>query len=105
MFKVAVLGDIDSIYGFSALGLEVFGVSDENSAKKAFSKLTSGDYAVIYITEACGEFLTEEIEKTAENTTPAVILIPGIKGNTGKGIENVRNSVIKAVGSDIIFNN
>lgn len=105
MFKVAVLGDIDSIYGFSALGLEVFGVSDEETAKKAFSKLISGDYAVIYITEACAEFLSEEIEKTAENTTPAVILIPGIKGNTGKGIENVRNSVIKAVGSDIIFNN
>lgn len=105
MFKVAVLGDIDSIYGFSALGLEVFGASDEETAKKAFSKLASGEYAVIYITEACAEFLQEEIEKTADSTTPAVILIPGIKGNTGKGIENVRNSVIKAVGSDIIFNN
>lgn len=32
-----------------------------------------------------------------------MILIPGVSGNTGLGIQNVRSSVEKAVGSDIIF--
>ena len=64
-----------------------------------------GGFAVIYMTEACALMLEDEIEKTSEQITPAVILIPGISGNTGKGIEGVRNSVLKAVGSDIIFNN
>lgn len=103
MYKAAVMGDYDSIYGFSALGLEVYGVGGEENAKSIFKRLSSGGYAVIYMTEACGEMLSEELEKLSGNIFPAVILIPGISGNTGKGIEGVRASVIKAVGSDIIF--
>lgn len=37
--------------------------------------------------------------------TPAIILIPGVSGNTGKGIESVKKSVEQAVGSDILFSN
>ena len=36
---------------------------------------------------------------------PAIIQIPGISGNTGAGIENVKKSVETAVGSDILFSN
>ena len=50
------------------------------------------------------QLLEEEIEKVRENLVPAVILIPGISGNTGKGIMSVKKSVEQAVGSDIIFN-
>ena len=35
--------------------------------------------------------------------SPAVILIPGISGNTGDGLNAVKKSVEQAVGSDIIF--
>ena len=52
MYKVAVVGDYDSIYGFAALGLETFPVSDVNETEKVFLELASGSYAVIYITEA-----------------------------------------------------
>ena len=38
-----------------------------------------------------------------ESLLPAVILIPGVSGNTGKGIEGVKKSVEQAVGSDILF--
>ena len=37
--------------------------------------------------------------------TPAVIAIPGVKGNTGIGISGVKKSVEQAVGSDILFSN
>ena len=104
MYKAAVMGDYDSIYGFAALGLEVFGVKNEENAKSVFKNLVNGGYAVVYMTESCGAMLEEEIEKVAEAQVPAVILIPGISGNTGKGLEGVRTSVLKAVGSDIIFN-
>ena len=36
---------------------------------------------------------------------PSIILIPGISGNTGKGVEGVKKSVEQAVGSDILFSN
>lgn len=105
MYSIAVMGDRDSIYGFAALGLETFPYyGDEQSAVKQLKRLCGGKYAVIYITEALAEILEPEIEKIRENPLPAVILIPGASGNTGKGMQSVKNSVEQAVGSDIIFN-
>lgn len=103
MYKAAVMGDMDSIYGFSGLGLEIFPAETKEDAEKIFKKIAALDYAVIYITELCASLIEEEIEKVAENLLPAVILIPGVKGNTGNGLSAVKKSVEQAVGSDILF--
>lgn len=103
MYKVAVLGDRDSIYGFAALGLDVFYADNQQKGREIFKQLTSGDtYTIIYITEQLAADLTEEIEKFSFKPTPAIILIPGVKGNTGQGVASVKKSVEKAVGSDIL---
>ena len=90
MYKVAVVGDYDSIYGFAALGLETFPVSDVKETE-------------IYITEAAAAGIETAIDRYREQPLPSVILIPGISGNTGKGVESVKHSVEQAVGSDILF--
>jgi V/A-type H+-transporting ATPase subunit F len=105
MYKIAVLGDRDSIYGFAALGLDTYPVSDTEEAAKLLKKLAEGKYAVIYITEALQAQLESEIDKYLADLVPAIIPIPGVSGNTGKGMRNVKKSVERAVGSDIIFNN
>ncbi|MBE6794189.1 MAG: V-type ATP synthase subunit F [Ruminococcaceae bacterium] len=104
MYRVAVIGDKESIYGFAALGLDVHFISQSEDPVPVFRKLTQGEYAVIYITEQLASVLSEEISKFSYKTTPAIIQIPGVVGNTGAGIADVRKSVEKAVGSDIIFN-
>ena len=103
MYKIAVIGDYDSIYGFAALGLDIFPVSGPEEAKSKFQQLAGGTYAVIYITEALAAQLEQEIEKYREEILPAIIQIPGVSGNTGAGILEVKKSVEKAVGSDILF--
>ncbi len=103
MYRIAVLGDYDSIYGFATLGLDTFSVADPVEAAKKLHQLAAGEYAVIYITECLAAEIDHEIEKLREQVLPAVILIPGVSGNTGKGIESVRKSVEQAVGSDILF--
>lgn len=104
MYKgVAVLGERDSVYGFSAMGLSAFSVEDVDDAKTKFRQLCRGDYAIIYVTEGIAQNINEEIEKTKDLIYPAVILIPGTFGNTGKGKLNVHKTVEKAVGSDILF--
>lgn len=105
MYKIAVIGDYDSIYGFAALGLDTFPVSNEEEAEKEFTALIAGNYAVIYITEAVANQIGHSIEKCRDRLIPSVILIPGISGNTGKGVEGVKKSVEQAVGSDILFSN
>ena len=69
-------------------------------------KLISGPEGIFICNECvelCAELIEEEIEKVAENPLPAVILIPGVSGNTGKGLSAVKKSVEQAVGSDILF--
>ncbi|HIV85622.1 MAG TPA: V-type ATP synthase subunit F [Candidatus Monoglobus merdigallinarum] len=105
MYNIAVVGDRDSVMGFGALGLKTFFVEDRAQCRRVFKHLTeAGNYAVIYITEAAAEFVPDEIESCEDRMIPAVILIPGVSGNTGSGIKGVKNAVEKAVGSDIIFN-
>lgn len=106
MYRIAAIGDKDSIYGFAALGLDVV-FTDENdvNAAKKFRKLAEGEYAVIYITEPLAQRLEKEIAGYRECQIPAIIPIPGTVGNTGAGIASVKKSVEQAVGSDILFSN
>ena len=103
MRKVAVMGDYDSIYGFSALGIDIYPVKEKDEAKATLKKLVVGDYAIIYVVESVAKDLTEEIDKHKESISPAIIQIPGISGNTGAGVTQVKSFVEQAVGSDILF--
>jgi len=102
MYKIAAMGDRDSVTGLSALGLEIFPMEDARQAARQIKQLAGGGYAVIYITEALAAKIPEEIDRYRYARVPAVILIPGARGNTGAGLANVRISVEKAVGTDIL---
>ena len=52
MLKVAVMGDYDSIYGFQALGLDIYPVDEKAKAEAILKKLANGNYPIIYITES-----------------------------------------------------
>ena len=103
MYKIAVMGDQDSIYGFAALGLEPFSVTDPQEAERTLRDLAQGEYAVIYITEALAAQIEPAIDRYRSAGLPAIILIPGASGNSGRGMTAVKKSVEQAVGSDIIF--
>ena len=51
MYKIAVLGDYDSIYGFATIGLDTFPVTDTENAAKQLHTLAANNYSVIYVTE------------------------------------------------------
>jgi V/A-type H+-transporting ATPase subunit F len=98
------MGDRDSIYGFAALGLDVYPTDDAAQAAKKLRRLAENGYAVIYMTESLAAALEPEVDRYRSQRTPAIIPIPGVSGNTGAGMAHVRKSVEQAVGSDIIFN-
>ena len=103
MYKIAVIGGYDSIYGFATLGLSICPVKTRDEAREKLRQLADGQYGIIYITEAVAAELEEEIEEYREKTLPAIIRIPGVSGNTGAGVEGVKKTVEQAVGSDILF--
>ena len=103
MYKIAIMGESDSIYGVATLGLDTYPVDNPESAQKTLRNLAESDYAVVYITENTASGIQNEIDRYSEEKLPAIILLPGVAGNTGDGVRNVSKSVEQAVGSDIIF--
>ncbi|MCD7774985.1 MAG: V-type ATP synthase subunit F [Clostridiales bacterium] len=102
MYKIAVMGDKDSIFGFASVGLSIFPVTEPDETEKTLRRLINEDYAVIFITEKAASGISAEIDKYKSRPLPAIIPIPGVTGNTGIGMSNVSKSVEQAVGSDIL---
>lgn len=102
MYRVAVLGDRDSIYGFASLGLDIYPAETAEEGARCLRRLAEGDYAVIYITEDLASRIEAEMDYWKSRPLPAIIPIPGVSGNTGIGMKMVKKSVEQAVGADII---
>ena len=102
MYKIAAMGDRNSIYGFVSLGISIFPTDDSTQEIKTLRKISESGYAVIFITEALASQIQTEIERYKDEPLPAIIPIPGISGNTGIGMKQVSQFVERAVGSDIV---
>ena len=102
MYKIAVLGDKDSVLGFRALGLDVFSAESAEQARPILHRLAREGYAIIYLTEQLATGLGAEMARYKDELTPAIILIPGKEGSLGIGMENIKTAVERAVGADIL---
>lgn len=103
MYKTAVIGDRASVMGFMAAGFTVVEANDAQEAAKALRRLAGSDeYAVIFITEDLAAQITQETDRYRSMPIPAVIAIPGKTGSSGFGLENIKKSVERAVGADIL---
>ena len=101
--KIAVVGDRESVLGFRSVGFDVFAVTEPKQAADVIKKLAEEEYGIIFVTE---HSLTGEeavLERYKDSRIPAIIPIPGKDGSTGLGLANVRKSVERAVGADILF--
>ena len=102
MYKIAVIGDKDSVLAFRALGVHVFTAIEGNDARRIIDKLAKEGYGIIYITEQLATDIPETIQRYNNEVIPAVILIPSNRGSLNIGLENINKNVEKAVGSNIL---
>lgn len=102
MYKIAVIGDKDSVLAFRALGVHVFTAIEGNDARRIIDKLAKEGYGIIYITEQLAKDISETIQRYNNEVIPAVILIPSNRGSLNIGLENINKNVEKAVGSNIL---
>ncbi len=103
-YKIAVIGDKNSVNGFKALGLDVFSAESSEEAKGMLHRLAkeSDLYAIIYITEELAQGMMDEINRHKDDVVPAVILIPSRNGSLGLGMSALSSAVERAVGSGIL---
>ena len=102
MYRVAVIGDKDSVLAFKALGVEVYTVIDGEEASEKIKDLAKEEVGVIFITEKLAQQIPSTIDKYRDQMTPAIILIPGNTGSMGIGLADINKSVEKAVGANIL---
>lgn len=102
MYKVAVVGEKDSVLPFKALGMDVYPVLDENESRNTIDSLAGKGYAVIFLTEGMAAKIPETVERYDNKVLPAIILIPGNYGTLNIGLERINRNVEKAVGVNIL---
>lgn len=103
MYKIGIIGEGDSVLGFLTAGFSVFPVTCPEQAAQTLHTLAKENYAIIFITEDLADGIGTDIERYRALAMPAVVLIPSKDGTAGVGMTNIRNSVIRAVGADILF--
>ena len=102
MYKIAVMGDSESVLGFKALGLDVYPIEDVETAKTTLRTLAKENCAILYITEQLGSQMQDELDLYKDARTPSIILIPGKEGSLGIGQDNITKAVTRAIGADIL---
>ena len=102
VWRIAVIGDWESVMGFQALGLDTYPVTSPEEAREKIRELAKSDCAVIYLTERLAVALPDVVSRYKDEMRPAIILIPGREGSLGVGKENIQRAIERAVGADIL---
>ena len=101
-YRIAVIGDWQSVMGFRALGLDTYPVNGPEEARETIRELAKTDCAVIYLTETLAKDLGDVLDRYTDAVQPAIILIPGREGSLGIGKANIQRAIERAVGADIL---
>ena len=101
MYKIAIIGDRDSVLGYKAIGFDVFVETSFQKASKLLNDLATQDYAVIFIIEDLYEKMKTVTDKYMYSGLPAIIPLPGKKGADGSGMAAIKRAVERAIGADI----
>ena len=101
-YRIAVIGDWESVMGFRALGLDTYPVNSPEEAREKVRQLAKTDCAVIYLTETLAKNMEDVLARYKDELRPAMILIPGREGSLGIGRDSIQRSIERAVGADIL---
>ena len=79
--KIAVIGESESVLGFSCLGLDVHQAKTTEQAKQVLCNLIENKYSIIYLTDNFYCKLSAVIKEYSNVTYPIITSIPSIYTN------------------------
>lgn len=108
MYKIATIGDKDTVLSFKALGIDIYIVEDFDSdeilnqkLKATIDHLASRKYGIIFLTEEYAIKAEETLRRYKNEILPMITLIPSNKGSLNIGIEKINENIEKAIGTNI----
>jgi V/A-type H+-transporting ATPase subunit F len=96
---MAIVGDAVSVAGFRPLGLATFTVERPVDARRYWSELASGEYAIVFVTEPVYEVLADLASDVADSPVPAITVIPGVGSRGGVGGAKLERAIERALGT------
>lgn len=98
--KMAVVGDGDSIFTFSAVGVDAYPVNKNSEAESVIKKLAK-DYAIIFITENIAKENEKIIKQYLTVPYPIILPLPSNNSNGGYGMKIITEAMEKALGINV----
>jgi len=91
-----VIGDDDTVLGFSVVGVAGISVKSADEASRAWTKaLEDKIYGIIIITEEAADLIRDTVDRYLfSETFPLVVEIPGSEKRKGKDLRELVNDAI-----------
>lgn len=103
MYKIALVGDKDSIIGFQLLGISIFTVNSKEETINILNELIKEKYAAVFITEDTASQIFDEIVELQKKYLISVTIIPNKLEKKNLGLKILKKNIEKAIGTDILF--
>ncbi len=103
MYKIALVGDRETIIGFKLLGVSLFPITKKDEAIEVLDQLVKEEYAAIFVTEDIASQIYEEIERLQRTSFASITIIPTKLEKKYLGLKILRRNIEKAIGTDILF--
>lgn len=100
--KIAYVGPAGAGFGFELSGMDVrVAQTGEEMIVHVQSLIKDGAFAIIFIDEALAKDELEKVGKLNEAPLPAILLLPNPTNPENVAATNLKNLLIKAIGSDV----
>jgi vacuolar-type H+-ATPase subunit F/Vma7 len=100
--KVAVIGDLDMIYAFRALGIKAYSPGDLDEARNVLKGLEKDNIALCFLHQSFLEPLQEEREALGKKFVPVVVGFSDYRKITDHLENMLKKMAVKATGSDAL---
>lgn len=102
---LGAVGEKDAVMAFGAIGVRALAAETAEQTHAAIHTLVTQGARVIFITEAAARLAPEMIARYDGDPDVSIIPVPGTLGTDGYGSQRLHESVLKAIGADILFEN
>ena len=103
MSKAIAIGEKHLIHGFKSVGFEIVPLDDSSKLMKELINL-SKDYelGIVFVTESMAEENPQAIQEFRQRSSAILTIIPTHEGSRHISFQEIRKSVEKAIGVDIL---
>jgi len=99
--RIAVVGDATSVAGFRPLGFAVYPVEHAEDARGHWAEIVQGEYGAVFVTEPVYAALADLVTEVADQSVPAVTVIPAAGSPGGVGAAKLDRAIERALGTSV----